>query len=149
APWWLLPGNAAYRSPGRTRRESCVTPVTSRGPSGPAKGSARARVVITTPSSSASSGSGRPGTLRGRRSAGTGRGYRRSRRRERDVRALAVIRWNLEGLQGEVHHLVEGGSGHAVAEVVGGPRVLHVDRDHDLRVAGRRHPDVAGPVVAL
>ena len=30
APWCLLPGSAAYRSPGRTRRESWVIPVTPR-----------------------------------------------------------------------------------------------------------------------
>ena len=29
APWWCSPGSAAYRSPGRTRRESWVTPRTS------------------------------------------------------------------------------------------------------------------------
>ena len=32
APWNWLPGSATYRSPGRTRRESCVTPVTPVGP---------------------------------------------------------------------------------------------------------------------
>ena len=29
APWWLPPGSAAYRSPGRTARESWVMPVTA------------------------------------------------------------------------------------------------------------------------
>ena len=47
APWCWLPGSAAYRSPGRTRRESWVTPDTRTGPAGPANGSGPARPVVT------------------------------------------------------------------------------------------------------
>ena len=35
APWCWRPGSAAYRSPGCTRRESCVTPDTVTGPAWP------------------------------------------------------------------------------------------------------------------
>src|SRR5262249_33391282 len=78
APWWLPPGSAAYRSPGRTRRESWVTPRTSSWPSGPVKGSGPGP-AMTTPSSAASPDRGRPCALRGRGSAGTRRGYRCTR----------------------------------------------------------------------
>ncbi len=43
APWNRLPGSAAYRSPGRTSRESCVMPVT---PVGPAEAGERVQGVL-------------------------------------------------------------------------------------------------------
>src|ERR1039457_807947 len=76
APWYWLPGSAAYRSPGPTRRESCATPVIPPDPMGPWKGSGPAPSFIVTPRSPASPESARGGTLRGRRAADTGRGYR-------------------------------------------------------------------------
>src|SRR6516162_567092 len=148
APWNWLPGSAAYRSPGSTWRESCVTPVTMTGPCGPANRSGPGGPSVTMPSRLASPDSGRPRPPCGRSSAGTRRGYRRSRRGEPDLGTLAVIWRDLQRLQRELHDVVEDRPGYVVAEVVALVRVLDVDRDHQLRIRGRGDPDVAGPVLA-
>src|SRR5579859_2792518 len=149
-PWWWPPGSAAYRSPGRTRRESWVTPRTSTGPRGPVNGSAPwlSSWAMTTPSSAARPDSGRPCALRGRGSAGTRRGYRCSPCGERHVWALGAIRRNLQRRERELHHLVKGRSGHVVSEIVAQLGILDVDRHHELGVAGWRDADVTRPVLA-
>src|SRR5450755_2331899 len=68
----------------------------------------------------------------------------RSRCREPYLGPLAAIRGDLHGLQGEFHYLVEHRPGYLVAEIVRCFRVLHVHGHHQLRVARRADPDVAG-----
>ena len=114
---------------------------------GPANGSGPARPVLS-PSSMASPESGRGGTSRGRRAAGTGRGYLSSRCREPDVGTLGPIGRNLQRPQGELHDLVEDGPRHLDTEVAALARVLHVDRHDQLGVPGRRDADEARPVQA-
>src|SRR5262249_5906238 len=98
APWCLLPGRAAYRSPRRTAAESCVIPVIPRAErASPSSPSGR-----RSPSMAASPVSGRTGTFRGRIAAGTGRGYLDSRGREWDVRDVPAVRRNPQRRQGEL-----------------------------------------------
>src|SRR5215469_12339081 len=146
APWIVLPGSAAYRSPGRTDLESCVMPVRPPGcPIGPLlapPGSAG-----RSPSSAASPLSGRGGTLSGRKAAGTGRGYLPSRRREPYTGRPGIVRCNLHGLQGELHRLEEGRPRDLVT-VIPAPRILNVDGHDQLRVVSRGDTDVTRSIQA-
>src|SRR6516162_4394064 len=97
------------------------------GPSGPVNRSGPAAPLATIPSRLASPDSGRPRPPCGRSSAGTRRGYRRSRRGEPDLGTLAVIRRDLQRLQRKLHDVVEHRPSDVVAEVVARARVLDVD----------------------
>src|SRR5262249_38652717 len=140
APCVCAPGSAAYRSPGRTCRESSVTPESRPGPFGILS-------VLPTPSSSASPDNGRGGTCAGRI---TPRGYPKSARIEPDIWRFEARLWrNPQGLQRELHHAIEHRARDFDPEV--GDllvRILHVRRDDDLRAVARRHPDEARPVLA-
>src|SRR5271165_1964658 len=114
-------------------------------PIGPAL--ARSGLAGRSPSSAASAVSGRGGTRSGRKAAGTGRGYLPSRRREPDIGRPGIVRRNLHGLQGELHHLEEGRPGDLVTVVLA-PRVLNVDGYDQLRVVRGRDADVAGAILA-
>src|SRR6516225_10382905 len=138
APCVRAPGGAAYRSPGRTWRESRVTPDRRPGPAGTLS-------VLPTPSSSASPDNGRGAGCSGRI---TPRGYPKSAHIEPDIRSReAGLGKNLQGLQRELHHVVEHRARDDGPEV---PllRVLHVRGDDDLGAVARRHPDPAGAVLA-
>src|SRR5215469_12956069 len=88
------------------------------------------------PSSEASPVSERTGTYRGRRAAGTGRDYLSSRHRECDVWDMAVVRRNLHGGQREFHHRVEHRPRHLDTEITPVARVLDVDGDDQVVLAG-------------
>src|ERR1700722_18172465 len=146
APCTVAPGRAAYRSPGRTARESWVMPVRPGGRPGPAatstSGSAGRR-----PSSTARPASGRGCRRSGRKAAGTGRGYLRSRCREPDIRRSGVVGCDLHGLQRELHDVEERRSGDLVTVVLA-PRVLNIEGHDQLRVVSRRDADVAVTMLA-
>src|SRR5262249_32257668 len=125
APWCLLPGSAAYRSPGCTDVESWVIPVTPRSSRLMKAASCPEASGLRRPSSEASPVSDRTGTYRGRRAAGTGRDYLSSRRREWDVWDMPVVGRDLHRGQGELHDRVEHRAGHLDAEVAALARVLN------------------------
>src|SRR5712691_1418912 len=138
APWCLLPGSAAYRSPGWTAAESCVIPISPRSLCRKEESSPGDR----RPSSAASPVNERTGTERGRRAAGTGRDYLTSGHRERDVCDMTAVRCDLHRGQRELHHSVEDRARDLDPEIAPLTRILNVDRDDQTVLARRRRdPD--------
>src|SRR5579859_1501922 len=143
APCTWVPGNATYRSPGRTTRESRVTPEAwprSFGKNEFPTGASRI------PSSGPSSDSGRGGVWAGR--IATGRGYLQSSRVQAYVRRRGPVRRDLQRGQRVLHHLIEDRTCDDDTEVAALARVLHVYCYDQLRVVAWRHANVARSIDA-